>query len=139
MKGVSGAIAVAAGAEHACALLATQTVRCWGTNKRGELGNGSSTWYPNATVTVKGLTTVKAIGAGWRHTCAVLTNGTARCWGDNAFGKLGDGSITARRAPVTVVGLAHATSVAGGLNHTCARIAGGTARCWGENTYRAAR
>ena len=45
------------------------------------------------------------ITAGDFHTCAVLQNGTAKCWGSNSVGQLGDGTTTTRLTPTTVTGL----------------------------------
>ena len=82
---------------------------------------------------VPGLASVVGLAASADHTCALLSDGTARCWGDNSYGQLGDGTTTARMAPVAVAGLTGATALTAGLWHTCARLMDGTARCWGYN------
>jgi alpha-tubulin suppressor-like RCC1 family protein len=56
-------------------------------------------------VVVGGLANVVAISAGGAHSCALLADGTARCWGYNARGQLGDGTVQLARAPVVVVNL----------------------------------
>ena len=65
--------------------------------------------------------------------CARLTDGTARCWGRNPVGQLGDGTTTDRLTPVTVSGLSDAAVVVAGGSHTCALLGDGTVRCWGFN------
>ena len=73
-----------------------------------------------------------------RHTCAVVreTQGTSvYCWGNNAYGQLGDGTTTNRLTPVKVPGLYTAVSVTCGAAHTCATLADGSQRCWGWNSY----
>jgi alpha-tubulin suppressor-like RCC1 family protein len=65
--------------------------------------------------------------------CALLGDGTAKCWGYNANGSLGDGSVTSRNLPVAVSGLTSATQLSAGRLHTCALISDGTAKCWGLN------
>ena len=76
-----------------------------------------------------------AIAADYYHTCALLGNGTVRCWGWNNYGQLGDGTTTQRNTPATVSELSGATAVAAGLYHTCALLGDGTVRCWGWNLF----
>ena len=126
-------LALAAGEDHACALRSTGNILCWGNNSAGQLGDGdlTSQGLPN---TVLGITQqAVGIAAGSRHTCAVMTDGTARCWGANTFGQLGNNSFSNTTAPVVVEGLTNATAIAAGGSHTCALVADGTVSCWGRN------
>ncbi|MBU1160590.1 hypothetical protein KJ992_00025 [Patescibacteria group bacterium] len=79
---------------------------CWGYNGSGQLGNGStnSTSTP-VQVSNLGASTVKEITAGTYHTCALKTDGSMVCWGNNDFGQLGDGSTNSTPTPVQVFGL----------------------------------
>jgi len=124
---------IAAGSKHSCALLTDGTVQCWGGNSDGQLGNGSTTGSP-APVAVGGLTTTaKAISTGAAHSCALLTDGTVQCWGDNSTGQLGNGSTTDSSSAAPVSGVAGAKAIAAGYDHSCALLSDGTVKCWGDN------
>jgi alpha-tubulin suppressor-like RCC1 family protein len=84
--------AIAAGADHTCALLADGTVRCWGFNSDGQVGSDLAISILTTPTIVSGLAGVVAITAGGEFTCALITGGTVKCWGQNASGQLGNGS-----------------------------------------------
>lgn len=126
------ALGISAGFEHACAVMSDRTVRCWGYNGAGELGN-NSTVASSVPVTATVVSTVAAISAGSLHTCALLAGGTVQCWGDNANGQLGNGTTTDSLSAVNVSGLSTAISICAGNNYTCAVLASGVIQCWGGN------
>ena len=77
-----------------------------------------------------------AITAGESHTCALTTTGAIKCWGDNQYGQLGDGSTTSRTTPVDVTGMsAGIAAITAGYYHTCALTTTGAIKCWGRNNY----
>lgn len=130
----SGVTAVTAGTNHVC-VIQDGKVLCWGLAYDGRVGNlpYPGTSYVQYPTLVAGLPTgVTAITAGATHSCAIA-NGRVYCWGDNAFGQLGDGTNTKSLAPVLVSGLpAGVTSISSKNLHTCAIVNGG-AKCWGNN------
>ncbi len=130
------ATGIAAGADHSCAVLASGGVACWGFNEFGELGDGYNNYYSEYPQPVTGITTATAIGAGGDHTCAVLSSGGVDCWGYNADGELGNGTVTVDSlTPVAVTGISSATKTAAGEIHSCALLASGSIKCWGANYY----
>ena len=133
----SGVTSLAIGGNHSCALLSTGGVKCWGYNVYGQLGNGVTAPHETTPVDVSGLQTgVVAITAGLHHTCAVLSSGRSVCWGNNEYGQIGDGSLTARLTPVDVSGLSSGTTeLSAGRYHTCALTNPGGILCWGHNEY----
>ena len=133
---------ISAGDLHTCAVLSDGTVACWGNNGNGQVGNGAiySSLLSPVAVTSGALTgkTVIKISAGDYHTCALLSDGTAACWGWNDSGQLGNGTTTnAQLTPVAVTGVALTgktfTNITAGTDHTCAVLSDGTAACWGYN------
>jgi hypothetical protein len=74
------------------------------------------------------------ISSALNHTCSVI-GGAAKCWGENRFGQLGDGSFRRKLQPVTVSGLErHVASVVTGYRHSCGLLGTGEVRCWGDNS-----
>lgn len=118
-----------------CAVRPDGTVQCWGYNFYGQLGNNTDN-YPGVSltpVTVSGITTATLVHVSeGDFACAVLADQTARCWGFNSYGRLGDGTTTNSKVPVTVSGLSGVAELALGSNFACARLTGGGVRCWGN-------
>ena len=131
----TGVAAITAGGQNTCAMTTAGGVRCWGWNAYGQLGIGSTEDW-RTPKTVSGLESgVAAVATGWRHTCAVTTQGSARCWGWNAYGQLGDGTVTERWTPTPVSGLENGVALtAAGVYHTCAVTTSGSVVCWGRNS-----
>ena len=130
----SGVTSLSLGTDHACAVMESGAVMCWGENWLGQIGDGSVNiaYQP---VTVQGLPAAAlTVSAGESHSCAVLVDGSAWCWGDNTWGQLGTGGTVSSLVPVEVSGLVTGVQSinASGAN-TCAVLVGGAAKCWGAN------
>ena len=131
--GASGVSAISAGGDHACAVISS-AAQCWGVDNNQQLGNGAGFVGSFIPQTAVGLgSSVTAVSAGQLHSCAIV-NSTAKCWGHNNTGQLGDGSITMRPSPVDVYFdpmPTAATAISAGASHTCG-IFDGTVWCWGS-------
>lgn len=131
-------LSIAAGGVHTCALLDTGGARCWGSNSMGQLGNGT-TEDSGTPKDVTGLSSgVSVLSTKGNHTCALLYTGGVKCWGNNEFGELGDGTRgNSRSIPVDVVGMSSGVSsiAAAGYAHTCVLLDTGGVQCWGSDEY----
>ena len=135
-----------AGLMDTCAVLPDGSARCWGYGGEGELGYGNTgnvgdvdTPAQAGPIDFGGGLTVKAISAGNYHTCAILSDGSVRCWGFGGDGRLGYGSITSVDSPASVgpVNLGPgrtAAAISAGGAHTCAILDNGNVLCWGFGT-----
>jgi alpha-tubulin suppressor-like RCC1 family protein/subtilisin family serine protease len=130
----SGMLELAIGGDHGCARTAGGGVKCWGRNRFGQLGDGFPTVFSTLKPVVGLEVGVAAIATGWLHSCALTVGGGVKCWGDNTYGQVGDGSTTDRLEPVDVAGLGSGVAaIALGDFHSCALTGAGAVLCWGQN------
>jgi alpha-tubulin suppressor-like RCC1 family protein len=137
VSGVSDATAVSTGIGHSCIVRTSGKVSCWGFDVSGQIGDGSagaSQGIPADVVNVSGAVSVSVDGA---TSCALLNDGSVRCWGAGQWGQLGNGQTPsgATATPVQVLGLTNATTIALGGDHACVLKADETAHCWGRNQF----
>ena len=142
--------AVDAGSYQTCALLDNSSVKCWGKNESGQLGYGDtnnrgdeSDEMGDNLPTVNLGVRVRVINGGGAYTCAILEDGTVKCWGGNYAGQLGYGDTNNRgdaagemgdNLPAVDLGTGRTTKVlAVGYAHACAILDNGSLKCWGQN------
>jgi len=134
------AVAITAEGPSTCAILDDGSVSCWGYNAYGQLGDGTTTNRntPTQTSSLGSGRTAVSITVGYRHTCAILDDGSVSCWGYNGYGGLGDGTTTNRNTPTPTSSLGTdrtAVAITAGAYHTCAILDDGSVSCWGYNAY----
>jgi alpha-tubulin suppressor-like RCC1 family protein len=164
--------AISVGGAFSCAVLDNGSVKCWGRNEDGILGmlwcqddNGvaGACGSGQFTLPLRGYGiapgqmgdalptialgtghTAVAISAGNSSVCAILNDGSVKCWGDNTYGQLGIGSTSdpglvagamGDALPAVNLGGASVLAVASGGFHACALLSTDSIKCWGENNY----
>ncbi|MGE0028290.1 MAG: hypothetical protein AB7O78_14825 [Thermoleophilia bacterium] len=136
------AVAISAGDFHTCVIRDDGALVCWGFGSAGQLGRGNTADIGDdetpgqAGPVPLGGRTVRAVSGGKGHTCVLLDDGSARCWGFGADGRLGYGSTaditSAAAAPPIALGAGRtAVAISAGEAHTCAILDTGAVRCWG--------
>jgi cysteine-rich repeat protein len=140
---------ISLGVGFTCVVLDTELVKCWGNNDHGQLGRGDLDARGDDPSEMGSLTPidlgsgvlVRTVAAGWNHTCALLKDGSVKCWGANDLGQLGLGDTRQRGDEPGEMGTAlgsvnlgrSAIAIAAGYNHTCALLDDKTVKCWGGN------
>ena len=133
----SDVVALAFGHQHACGLTDTGTVKCWGRNNNGQIGvSGGDVKTPYG-VSLGSGRTATSIYAGGHSTCAILDDGSTKCWGHNSNGQLGIGSTSNTNTPTTINSLGSgrtAVSLAMAMHSVCALLDDGSVKCWGDDS-----
>lgn len=135
--GLSGyAVAVAGTGEHTCVLLGDGSIRCFGSNTDGQLGD-NTTIDSLSPIPAQSPMTATALAVGGQLSCTLTSAGIIQCWGRNNYGQLGDGSNVASQAPVTVLlpFAANFSTLVSKYYHSCALSTDGRLWCWGDNRY----
>src|SRR5690242_20304261 len=127
-------IAIAAGREHACAVLEDGTAWCWGEGESGQIGDGGEA-IRSSPSRVSTLTGLEGVTAGGDFTCA-WGGGSGWCWGDNGRGQLeGASSAPFTALPTEPVRVSGVELMMAGAQHVCAFFSPGGLACWGANDH----
>lgn len=130
---------IAPGVNHVCAILGDDTVKCYGSNAAGQLGNGSTASTSNA-VTVTGVANAIDVASGNSFSCAVVgaapgqASGSVVCWGLGTSGQLGNNSNSSSSTAVAAGSMTTAIEVSARADHACALLSAGQVMCWGRGT-----
>lgn len=142
---LDGAFALLAGYRFSCALTDLTTMRCWGHNGSGQLGDpaaGTMATTPIPVANLGDVAAIRAVALGQEHVCVAYdkpgASGRVRCWGRGDAGQLGNGATpAAQKEPVEVLAgsspLEGVSALAAGWAHTCALTEAGGVKCWGSN------
>ena len=122
-------------------MLSDGSLKCFGFGHQGQLAQGSDSNLGDEPGEMAALSpihlgagkTAVAVSVGSYHACAILSDGTLKCWGMNDYGQLGDDSFADRATPTPVSVGGAAELLAAGNSATCAYVAGGLLKCWGDN------
>jgi hypothetical protein len=133
------ATSIYAGGHYTCAILDDASVKCWGLNDYGQLGIGSEVNTPTPT-TISSLGTGRtavSLATAFRTVCALLDDGSVKCWGEDTGGLLGNGGSTSylTSPPASAINLGTgrtAKAITGGEFHFCAILDDDSIKCWGE-------
>jgi alpha-tubulin suppressor-like RCC1 family protein len=133
---VADVVDISRGDAHVCAVNADKTVACYGDNDNYQLGDGTQTMQVAPGVPAEGITNAVEVLTRGDSSCAVLGDGTARCWGLNADGRLGVGNTNYQiHTPTAIMGLSDVMKLAMGWEASCALKSDGTVWCWGANYF----
>jgi alpha-tubulin suppressor-like RCC1 family protein len=132
-----GVKSVGVGSYHSCALASDNGVKCWGLNNARQLGD--NTVYTSTTpLPVGGLEGgVLTVTVGSFHNCAIMVAGGVKCWGDNSYGELGNGTLYSSSIPLDIANLdGKVIALALPFSGSCALTDAGAVKCWGGGDFR---
>ncbi|UXR65760.1 hypothetical protein EZJ49_05795 [Bdellovibrio bacteriovorus] len=131
---------ISAGASHTCLIKNDHTVWCWGDNSYGQLGDGTTLSTTSPVQVIDPGVLYKSISVSDNFSCGITTTNSARCWGHNNTGQLGDGTTNESHVPTQVLGLeANVLSISaagekwGNYGYACAVLMDMTLQCWGSH------
>ena len=122
------------GKAHSCSTNDMGELYCWGRNSFGQLGDGTinNKQSPNLVNLPIGYQ-AESVSSGSEHTCAILNGSKLACWGRNAVGQLGDGTLLGKLEPRLISVVGGVTSVTAGSEQTCAITVDDQVWCWGQS------
>ena len=120
VSGVGGYSQVTSGDDHTCAIKNNVDIYCWGGNFEGQFGSGNTSGSSTPILTTSFNSSIISIDAGSKHTCALLANGDAYCWGRGVDGQIGYNNATTTYSPQLVLLPRPAVAISAGESHTCA-------------------
>jgi alpha-tubulin suppressor-like RCC1 family protein len=132
---ISGATYLATGDRHACVVTKDKKVQCWGMNDAGQLGTKPDTELHKSPVSVPGVSGAVKLVAGESAMCALLADGSAKCWGSNGEGELGLGKKSNDERPSKVASIPDIAGMCLATAHGCALTKSQSILCWGANAH----
>ena len=134
--GITNWSQVSAGDNHSLGLTSTGIAYGWGSNGKGQLGDGTTTSKLSPVSVIGGITNWSQVSAGGSHNLGLTSTGIAYGWGFNGSGQLGDGTTTSKSSPVSVIGgITNWSQVSAGSSHSLGLTSTGVAYGWGYNGF----
>lgn len=126
-------VSIAAGSNHSCGVVTGGAAYCWGNNSYSQLGRTTVGIDDPVPGPVQGGLVFASVYAGYDHSCGLLPDGTAYCWGTGTHGQLGNNDRVTVQSPVPVSGGLRFSVLALGAMYSCGRTLAGQVYCWGLN------
>ncbi len=117
----------------ACAITTTGVLKCWGKNTSGQIGDGSTGSTAPIPTTIDSGTTYIEVATGYDHSCGITSTNELKCWGDNSYGQLGDGTQISKTTPTLIASGTSFIKIAVSYDKTCAISSLNAVLCWGYN------
>lgn len=125
---------ISAGGAHTCAVTDTGELYCWGDNRYGQVGDGTTANRLSPTQVPNLAEAIITVTAGGVNTCALSVSGKLYCWGNNHSGQLGDGTTISHTISIQVPLTRSVQAVDISGRHMCALLTDSAVYCWGENS-----
>lgn len=126
---------LAVGQDHACAVDTLGATWCWGNNDGNKVNFGGTSRIEVVPRRIEYAIAQTEVEAGEFHTCALLVNGDALCWGNNSFGQLGSGNLFPGTSAVNAPDGTRFVELQSSTRSNCARTDDNRLVCWGDNFY----
>jgi len=133
IKIMENVASVSLGNDHSAAITKDGSLYLWGNNRYGQLGNGATGYGNISNIPIKIMENVASVNLGSTHSAAITKDGSLYLWGENAYGRLGNGTTDNSSTPIKIMD--NVASVSLGYGHSAAITKDKSLYLWGDNDY----